>query len=91
MNESHWKIALKAFFTSWLENIKIIIIVDDDGTGTGVIQRRFADDCFFKKLCFWSKKLVGECNFCSGWDNFPDTRFEDPCETKRHLAAIAIV
>ena len=47
LKESNWKVALQAFFTSWLENIKIISIVDDDGTGTGVFQRRFADDRFF--------------------------------------------
>ena len=38
LNESNWKVALQAFFTSWLENIKIISIVDDDDTGTGVIR-----------------------------------------------------
>ena len=46
-----------------------------------------------KSYVFGAKNWLDIATFVLVWIILyvPDTRFEDPCETKQHLAAIAIV
>ena len=77
LKESNWKVALQAFFTSWLENIKIIIIVV-----LTIFQTRAMfivmtillvlvsfREGFQMMVSLKSRKLIGDCNFGSGLDN----------------------
>eukprot|EP00092_Neocalanus_flemingeri_P024278 GFUD01026328.1.p1 GENE.GFUD01026328.1~~GFUD01026328.1.p1 ORF type:complete len:1070 (+),score=218.12 GFUD01026328.1:113-3322(+) len=106
LRESNWKIALQVFFTSWLEymiitiifvllifqakamfivlTILLVLVSFREGLQMMVSLKRyvFGAENWLELITI---SLVGILLYV------PDSSFEDPCETKRHLAAIAIV
>merc|ERR1719483_1744438 len=106
LKESNWKVALQVFFTSWLEymiiTITIILLIFQAKAMFIVLTILLALVSFREGL----QMMVSLKKYVFGAENWleiativlvgvilyvPDSRFEDACETKRHLAAIAIV
>merc|ERR1719483_1700121 len=106
LKESNWKVALQVFFTSWLEymiiTITIILLIFQAKAMYIVLTILLALVSFREGL----QMMVSLKKYVFGAENWleiativlvgvilyvPDSRFEDACETKRHLAAIAIV
>ena len=106
MKESNWKVALQVFFTSWLEYMIITIIVVlliFQARAMFIVMTILLVLVSFREGL---QMMVSLKRYVFGAENWleiativlvgvilyvPDSRFEDPCETKRHLAAIAIV
>jgi len=106
LKESNWKVALQVFLTSWLEymiiTIIVILLIFQAKAMFIVLTILLALVSFREGL----QMMVSLKKYVFGAENWleiativlvgvilyvPDSRFEDACETKRHLAAIAIV
>jgi len=106
LRESNWKVALQVFLTSWLEYtiiaIIVILLIFQARAMFIVLTILLILVAFREGL----QMMVSLKRYVFGVENWveittivlagvilyvPDSKFEDACETKRHLAAVAIV